>query len=77
MAGRELFVSTSEQYARSYIGKSGYDVLVKFKTSSGTLNALSNIGVRNGSRVVVDRGFGHLPKVSNGWMQNGLNFFKG
>ena len=75
--GKELFVSTSENYSRAYLDKAGYDILVKFEVNSGTLNALSENGVRNGSNAVIEAGFGHLPKVSKGWMQEGLNLFKG
>lgn len=76
-AGKELFVSLSENYSKSYLGKEGYDVLVKFQTEIGTLNSLADIGVRNGSRAVVEAGFGNLPKVAAGWMEKGFNFFKG
>jgi RHS repeat-associated protein len=77
MTGKELFVSTKAGYSRSYIGRPGYDVLVKFKTNPGTLNNLSRIGVRDQSNVVFRAGFGHLPEVEKGWMKNGFNYFKG
>ena len=77
MTGKELFVSTSENYSKVYLEKDGYDVLVKFQTSRGTLNALSNFGVRDGSKTVFSAGFGHLPEVKLGWMSNGFNYFKG
>jgi len=76
-AGNELFVSTKASYSRKFLQKEGCDVLVKFQTNSGTLDALSQIGVRNGAGIVRESGYGHLPKVFTGWMEKGLNFFKG
>jgi len=77
MAGKELFISTSLEYSRSYLNRVGYDKLVEFKTTSNAINDMSKIGVRNGSGVVINSGLGNLPKVSKGWIQNGHNFFKG
>ncbi len=76
-SGKELFVSNSESYSRSYLGRQGYDVLVKFDTRPNTLNSLAGVGVRNGSKAIIKAGFGYLPKVSEGWMGKGFNFFKG
>ena len=79
MAGKELFVSTQESYSRKYLGKAGYDVLVKFDTNPNTLNSLAQKGLRDESNVVLKAGFGHLDHVSTvkGWMPEGFSYFKG
>jgi RHS repeat-associated protein len=75
MAGKELFVSTSANYSRSYLGKPGYDVLVKFYVKPGTLEKLSEVGVKHSS-AVNKFGFGQLERVSPGWMKRGQSLFK-
>jgi len=45
MAGKELFVSSSANYSRAYLQKSGYDVLVKFSMKPGAMNYFQQVGV--------------------------------
>jgi RHS repeat-associated protein len=45
MAGKELFVSSSANYSRAYLKKSGYDVLVQFKMKPGAMNYFNQVGV--------------------------------
>jgi YD repeat-containing protein len=48
-AGTELFVSSTEAYARRYLQKEGYDVLVKFNMRRGAMNYFESIGVKHGT----------------------------
>jgi RHS repeat-associated protein len=45
MAGKELFVSSSANYSRAYLQKSGYDVLVQFNMKPGAMNYFNQVGV--------------------------------
>jgi RHS repeat-associated protein len=74
--GGEKFISTQMEYSQKYIGKPGYEVLVEFNTKEGTLKQLANIGVRDNSKMVIQNGFGNLPKVSKGWQPTNA-LFKG
>ena len=40
MVGKELFVSSSANYSRAYLQKSGYDVLVQFSMKPGAMITL-------------------------------------
>jgi len=74
--GGEKFVSTELAYSKSYIGKPGYEVLVQFNTKEGTLQKLAQIGVRDNSNLVKQKGFGSLPEVFKGWSPTNA-LFKG
>ncbi len=45
MAGKELFVSSSANYSRAYLQKSGYDVLVQFNMKPDVMNYFNQVGV--------------------------------
>jgi hypothetical protein len=45
MAGKELFVSSSANYSRSYLQKPGYDVLVQFDMKPGAMIYFNQVGV--------------------------------
>jgi RHS repeat-associated protein len=65
MAGKELFVSSSENYSRAYLQKSGYDVLVQFNMKPGAMDYFNKVGV-----------FHRTAAGSSGWAGRGSLLWK-
>jgi hypothetical protein len=66
----ETFISPTRSFAEDY-----GDIVVQFNVKPGTTQALSEIGVRDSSKLAT-QAYPDMPTVSSGWMNNNA-FFKG
>lgn len=65
MKGKEPFVSPSKAYAKDFLSKPGYDVLVKFNMKPGATNYFKSVGVLH-----------RPPAGSSGWAGRANLLFK-